>query len=476
MTDTRLNIVWFVADHVAFGNRLPLAAHGPLQTRLSSEGVTFTEARTVLPVCSPARASMLTGLYPHAHGLTENDGRFGGRPGLNPTDWTIGTALRDGGYRCGWFGKWHVDNEADAGAHGFEGFSLPGYGYPYGTAAYGEYLRDTDLPDPVVEIEQSGESGLVPGTRITLTDADDWFDYEAGSATLMAPPETHEAFFVANRAARWIESTADAPFFLRIDAWGPHPPYITAAPFHDSLGPDSLPVAPMPDWNQRPGHHADYWRYWHDTLRVDDAGWRLMTQRALEHAAMVEAAFVSVLEALTARGVADNTLVLFTADHGDAIGSMGGLANKGGLLTEETLRIPLLMRGPGLPAGSRRSDLVTNMDLAATCLEAAGLTLPPNRHARSLMAAARGGPTVRPDGLMTQHNGLHVHAPQRAFHADGWKLVCQGDGFTELYDLATDPFECRNLASDPVHADRLARLRNGLAAVMAETGDTFSLP
>ena len=73
---------------------------------------------------------MLTGLYPHNHGLTENDGRFGGRLGLDKTDWLINQDLSKAGYRCGWFGKWHLSQEDSATDFGFEGFSEPGYRYP----------------------------------------------------------------------------------------------------------------------------------------------------------------------------------------------------------------------------------------------------------------------------------------------------------------------------------------------------------
>ena len=118
----------------------------PLQARLACTGTRFTNAFTVLPICSPARASMLTGLYPHAHGLTENDGRFGGRAGLDPSDWLVHQEFTTAGYRAAWFGKWHLDNHSDAGRLGFQGWSLPGYGYPYATNAYEEYLERQGLP------------------------------------------------------------------------------------------------------------------------------------------------------------------------------------------------------------------------------------------------------------------------------------------------------------------------------------------
>ena len=103
MTDRPLNVVWMVADHQAHAHHWPIVGSTGLEQRLAREGCNFTRARTVLPVCSPARASMLTGLYPHAHGVTENDGRFGGRAGLDPGDRLVHQPLREAGYRCAWF-------------------------------------------------------------------------------------------------------------------------------------------------------------------------------------------------------------------------------------------------------------------------------------------------------------------------------------------------------------------------------------
>ena len=105
---------------------------------------------------------MLTGLYPHCHGVTENDGRFGGRPGLDQTDWLVSRAFRESGYRTAWFGKWHLSGETGADSFGFEGFSIAGYGYPYGTPDYREYLDRYSLPAPVATVELRGESGGGP--------------------------------------------------------------------------------------------------------------------------------------------------------------------------------------------------------------------------------------------------------------------------------------------------------------------------
>ena len=107
----------------------------------------------------------------------------------------IQQAFLEEGYRCGWFGKWHLSQDRSALDFGFEGYSLSGYGYPYASKTYLDYLRRNSLPDPIVEIELPGESGVKAGTQLNLLNESSWFDYEAGTAILKAPAETHEAFF-----------------------------------------------------------------------------------------------------------------------------------------------------------------------------------------------------------------------------------------------------------------------------------------
>jgi arylsulfatase A-like enzyme len=468
------NILWIVSDHQIHAGKPPGLDLFPLQSKLSRLGVEFSRACSVLPICSPARASMLTGLYPHAHGLTENDGRFGGRAGLDDSDWMVHHALQQAGYRCGWFGKWHVDNHRSAIDHGFEGFSLPGYGYPYASDAYRDYLRDQQLPDPLARVEIAGESAMPIGSEVSLLEATSWFDYESGVARLEGPAQLHEAFFVAEQARRWIESLDQGPFFARIDTWGPHPPYLLAPPFHGMLDPCEieLPASFYSQLESRPRHHRDYRDYWRSTLGLDAEGWRQMYQRALEHAILVESALSVLLQQVDL----EQTLVIFNSDHGDAVGSNGGVANKGGLMVEATMRIPLLIAGAGISAAQTRDQLVSQLDLAPTILEFCGLEIDSRLHGSSLAGLIADDDSRWRQGLMAQHYGLHQPIRQRAWYQDEWKLVIQADGYRELYNLEQDADELDNLAAEPRYAEILLSLQRQLAQAMSEVGDDDMLP
>lgn len=474
MSGKRPNIVWIVADHQAFANRPEVASNFAIQSRLSRQGLRFTQARTVLPICTPARASMLTGRYPHAHGITENDGRFGGRAELDDTDWLVHQPFAQSGHRCGWFGKWHLNHTKSALDYGFEGFSLPGYGYPYASQAYADYLDRNGLAPPVVEIELAGESGRPAGTRVSLCRETDWYDYESGTAILRGQAETHEAYFLADMAQDWIKQQGKDPFFLRIDPWGPHPPYMTTAPFLDNVvGPVSAASRNLGSpLEHRPEHHRAYRDYWTDTLSLKDAQWQLMAQRSLEQAALVETALSGILDVLDETGHAENTVVVYCADHGDAVSSNGGVANKGGLMVEETLRIPMLLRGPGIPEGVVCDQLVANIDLAPTLLELCDLPLPTGLQGSSMAPLFSDPQGAHREALMLQHYGLHVPLVQRAYYREHWKIVMQMDGFCELYDLEKDPFELSNLSETVGHSPIRRQLLDGLQREMMALGDT----
>ncbi len=467
------NILWICTDQQPFANRPAVARNLPLQARMAEQGVRFENAYTVLPICSPARASMLTGTYPHMHGLTENDGRFGGRAELDDSDWMVHQPMIQAGYRAAWFGKWHLSQTETAQDFGFEGFSLPDYGYPYKTDAYRDYLSRFDLPAPRLMVELPGENGTKRGDKIALMECSDWPEFESGCGVLEGSAETHEAFFVSRLAQDWLRQAGDDPFFLRVDTWGPHPPYFVGGAFRDMFRDegDLRPANFQSDLAGRPDHHRDYRDRWAE-LSYDDADWRLLAQRSLEQAALVETALLELLETLDTLGLRDNTLVIVTADHGDAVASNGAVANKGGLMVEETLSVPLYLRGPGVKAGTVRQELVSNLDIAPTVLRAAGVPVPDILQGSDLgpLCTNDASPGWR-DGLMLQHNGLHQQLLQRAWRQGDWKLVLQEDGFTELYDLRRDPIELHNLAGDADCQFRLAEMKTALLAEMARLGD-----
>lgn len=253
--------------------------------------------------------------------------------------------------------------------------------------------------------------------------------------------------------------------------WGPHPPYLVGAPFVGMFADLKSAASPnlVLDLKARPAHHAAYRDYWQDVLAESARDFALLSRRALQSAALCETALVRLLDVLEECGRIDDTIIVFTADHGDAVASNGGMVNKGGLMVEETLRIPMLISGPGIASGPDDS-LVCNIDLAPTLLDLCGIAAHRMDGTSLCPLLRRIGPLSR-DGLMTEHYGLMTPLWQRAFHQGHWKLVVQEDGFTELYDLACDPAEMNSLAQSATHGGTLRDMRDGLATALARYGD-----
>ena len=475
------NIVWLLTDHHAFAHHYRLPGPGPalpVYERVASEGVSFSRAYAVCPLCTPARASMLTGVYPHRHEMVMNNGDCGSRLDFEPETRLFSHYLREAGYRCGYFGKWHVGDNVGPEAFGFEGFSMLGYGHPYWTDDYAAYLDEQGLPQATVDVEWHFSDPARTGRGIRLKDEPNWGQRMECCGTLTTPVETHEAWFVAHRAAQWLEhvSRDGDPFCLRVDVWGPHQPYWVAAPYANSVAPRSIPEYPSfaATLEDRPESHQKFaeWRRRHGTAHTWE-DWQPIVARCYEHATQVDAAFGQVLDALDRLGLADDTLVFYTADHGDAIGSHGGVFDKDSLMVEETERIPLAVRWPGhAPAGAVSPGLVTHMDLVPTLLEAAGADAPSPMDGRSLLRLVQQPTdTPWPDDILCQHHGHGHPCFQRLVRWRHYKYVAHLDDLDELYDLEHDPCELHNRIGDPGLAGVRSQLQERLCRLMDACGD-----
>jgi arylsulfatase A-like enzyme len=494
MPETPENVVWLHADHYPYAHhvdRPASAPDGPVPEtptfdRLVDEGVHFGDAYSVNPLCAPARASFLTGQYPHKHGLLNNAGHHGANEQI-PTDVrTYSHALRDRGVRPAYFGKWHVGTSkpgpdgTTAQDYGFEGWSDPGYGYPYNTERYAEYLEAHDLPEPVVDVEWvdpgwSEDPDELLG-RAPLVEEPGAHKRMHTTGVFETPVETHEAHFVTHLANEWIaDRVADGEqFFARVDVWGPHHPYWVPPDLAGTVDSETIPEYPSFDHDlaDRPAHHVEF----NEDARAAET-WDEMQPvlaRCYEHVHAVDRALGTVLDTLDRLGIADETLVIYSADHGDILGAHGGSFDKGWLMVEETMRIPMAMRWPdGLPAGATSDALVSNLDVVPTLYEAGGTEVPDRVDGESLLGLARDPDgTEWRDDLFSEHHGHYgEYIFQRFLRHDRYKYVAHLDDTDELYDLEDDPYELENSIDDPDLADVRAELRRRLVERMDETDD-----
>lgn len=473
------NIVWLVQDHVPW--RQYASTDGPKPTlatfeRLAAEGIVFEQARTVLPLCAPARASMMTGVLPHNHGVTTND-EVRVRNTFYPYYQPFNQYLQANDYVAAYFGKWHA-GVVDAMQLGFEGYAPKAYGNPYETAEYKAYLAERGLPYPIILREWHVAQQPRFGVGSIQTEPAN----NGGMAgRLLTPVETHESHFVAALATEWLDdyvaSGKEEPFVLRVDTWGPHQPYFVAEPFVNTVDPSTIPEYPnfANTFADRPVYQQnrrDFHRNRSGMLRWED--WQPVLARVYENFAQNDAAFLQVLDALERNGLMENTIIIYTADHGDIIGSGGGLFDKDAFMTEEVMAIPLVVRWPGVTDGGKRSDAyVSNMDVVPTVLEMAGVSVPEVMDGISLVPLIQ-DPAQAPkrETFFAEHHGHNnMSVPQRALYYGDYKLVAHLDDKHEFYDLATDPYEMRNLIDDPDMQTVIYAVKTRLFQEMVASGD-----
>jgi len=467
-------------DHQAFYGHPEVKR--PTFERLCREGVEFERAYCASPLCGPARRSMLTGLYPHRHGEIRNDIDH---PYDSPLYLDL---LAQQGHQLYYFGKWHA-GAGTAHEHGCQGFSYPSYNNPYLQPEYAAYLKEKNLPHPEVFVEQDFIFWDESHRQGRVVRQDGAWCSEHCSGLMLTPDETHEAFFLAHQAREQLRQIAksgnDKPFHLRVDFWGPHQPYFPTQRFAEMYDENTiqLPVNFYEDvvHNAKPLVYATEFNR---GISVDgkliypnplpQSVWRRVMARAYAQITMLDAAAGMVLDALDEFGLADDTLVVMTTDHGDGLACHGGHFDKGSYLCEEVLRIPMAIRCPGrLPAGTKSAFLSSNMDISPTLLDAADVAPPEVQDGCSLLAAVAG--KAERYFIVCENHGHIDENIGRALIAAEWKYVYNSGQIEELYDLEQDPGELCNLASRPQYAGPLIQMRDLLVQWAQNKHDTVLL-
>ena len=474
------NLVFLLNDHQAYyrhGWDAGPSVQRPCFNRLASEGVNFNRAYTTCPLCGPARRTILTGLFPHNHGETHNGTD-------HPYDREVYLdTLAANGYQCFYYGKWHA-GAGTAHDHHCEGFCYPSYNNPYTKPEYEAYLKERGLPFPEVRIQRHfwKREGMEVGELWKQTG--DWCN-EHATGILEAPEDTHEAFFLANLACDQLRVIANSgneqPFALRVDFWGPHQPYFPTQAYADLYRPEDIPEY---------GNFADpldtkpsIYRFENNNPLHQDceliqpnplpwSEWQKVLALCYAQVTLVDAAGGRILDTLDELGLAENTLVIWTTDHGDAVACHGGHFDKGAYLPEEMIRVPLAVRFPGrIESGQVSERLTSNLDLAPTMLDAAGLSFAAPTDGRSLLPLCRGEADDWRNSLMCETFGHHRPHIGRALLTDQYKYVANQGDLDELYGLHEDPFELHNLIHEPQHSGTLSELRAELRKWQERTND-----
>lgn len=447
----------------AYGNQV---VPTPNLDRLAATGTLFRRSYTPTAICTPARASLLTGQQPFRHRLLANQERnVGYNEDLAPGTFTFPAALLDAGYACGLVGKWHIGTERNAASYGFEGPDLPGWHNPVDHEDYRKYLAERGLP-PVAtssEIRGTYPNGS-PGNLL--------------AARLHQPVEATFEAYLATRAIEMLSGYADRyadtgrPFFLELSFFGPHLPYLLPDEYFDLIDPRQvqLPASVAETFEGKPPVQLQYSAHWaYDTLSEDQS--RKLIAIYWGYVALIDAQIGRVLDALDEVGLADHTAVFFTADHGEFTGAHR-LHDKGPAMYEDIYRIPGILRVPG-EEPTVREELVLLTDFTATILDVAGADTGPAVDSRTLLPLVRGEDVEWPDEIVCEFHGHHFPYAQRMLRTGDYKLVVNPESTNELYDLARDPDELINRYHDPAMVEVRDRLVQRLYELLRARGDNF---
>lgn len=423
VNEKRLPNVVFILPDEWMAQALGCMGNPDVQTpnldRLASEGLLMRNTFANTPVCCPARACIQTGTYTSRNGMVANDLR------LKEDALGIADLFAKAGYRTGYVGKWHLD-----GGPREPGFVPPGprrHGYQHWAANecnhnyfYNWYFRDENMP--IVTHEY---------TPNVFTDL----------------------------AVEFLYESQDRPFFLMLSFAAPHDPYI--APQKDMELYDPAKLTMRPNWVEgtRGAGRKDIAGYYAAVTAIDDQmGLLFRTLREL--------------------GLEENTIVVFTSDHGNMLGSHGQILKR--KPWDESIRVPGIIRYPKKIAANRKSDaLFSHVDMAPTLLSLCGIPIPTEMQGSDLSSVILGTEERGPEAAYFQIFGPYKPSAMpdawRGIRTERYMYARFETGPWVLYDLKEDPYEMKNLVKEASAQDVLQRLDKQLTVWMSKVGDSWKL-
>jgi len=429
----------------------------PSLDSLAAEGVNFRRCFTNSPLCRPARTSLMTGLFASEHGAWS---AWGVADADSPS---FVRRIRDeAGYRTAVIGKTHLHDESghldDARSvldlWGFEeSVELSGPSESTGLeSAWTDFLGSERFERFVEYMENYWANHF---------DHDHWLTPAPDESPWELQTEDHLDVFCGQTAAQWIDEVPqDRPFFLQVSFPGPHNPFDATTEWRQDYDPDD-PSIPTGAGTQPPEPASALF----DAVLAPGGGpstpEEVRALRALYYAkvSMIDAQIGEIVAALAARGMLDNTWIVYSSDHGEMLGDHGLVGKI--VFHEGSISVPLIIRPPGGGVAWASDALSDTMDIRATLLDIAGLE-PDSAAGRSLLDAVEGGP----DSPEAQTGKGEVFSQVSAddtvrytmIRTDEHKLVVADGAPSELYDLLGDPDENENRVDDPVLASQQAEL------------------
>jgi arylsulfatase A-like enzyme len=458
MSDKRPNIIFIITDQQRFDT---IAALGfphmdtPNLDRLVNEGTTFTNCHISAPSCAPSRASLFTGYYPHTTGILKNADRW-------EHSWI--ELLAESGYRCVNVGKMHT----------YPYHTPLGFHERYVVENKDRYLEERYYFDEWDKALRA--RGVVKQQREQYRALPD-YNESLGAFDWNLPVELQSDMFVGDMAAWWIDTYPQTePLFLEIGFPGPHPPYDPSPEYAEPYMKKDLPLLdvtqeeldnqPEPFKKMRVHNtEVDHDSVVHMLNPTEEQRHR---QRAyyLANVTMIDEKIGKILTSLENKGYLENSIIIFTSDHGDCLTDHGH--SQKWTMYDTITRMPMIVWAPGrIAAGKQIDGLCQQMDIGPTILEWAGVEIPETMEAKSLLPALEGDDWQPRNFVYAEHSKdgiLQETDFMTMVRSKDWKLVhFMDEPWGQLFDLENDPDEVNNLWDDAASQEKkqelLAELR-----------------
>ncbi len=478
MPHTRPNILWYCSDQQRW-DTIHALGNNHIRTdaldALVASGVAFNRAYTQSPICTPARATFLTGRYPASHHVYRNGNAY-----FPAHEKLVTKRLAEAGYDCALVGKLHL-----AAAKHYEVRTDDGY----------RVFHWSHHPTPDQAYGHDYENWLKHEKKVDPQELYAGMNYFCGPGVAT---EYHQTTWCSEMAIRFIAERRDRPWMISVNPFDPHGPFDAPPEYLSRYDPSTLPLPRFRDSDierQKAFAAIDQQTKQSDDPRVrkkivpvsSDGGHDAIASSRNEYDALdvkanyyamieqIDDQFARIMQTLRDTGQLENTIVVYMSDHGEMLGDHG-LILKGCRFFDGLVRVPLIMSWPGrFQAGLRSDALVETVDVAPTLMDACGLGVPPEMQGKSLAPLLRGDadPAVHKKAVVCEYRdamGGHADRSHASMVFDGrYKSVFyHGHDLAELFDHTHDPHEFDNLWDQPGHdALKLQQMRVHLNALMA---------
>jgi arylsulfatase len=447
---------------------------------LANESVVFDNHFTQHPVCMPSRWSIFTGRYPRHHGVTDNGVKF------KEDEETLARQFKKNGYHTGAFGKMHFSPALLNKEEEDEQWPKDGFGFVIrhltDDSKRGEYLNYLKNID-----EESYEYVLKQGEEKVKEDlmsaADRTFSDAPQIKENKLDPDLHQTAWISNKVIDFMDEakSKNKPFFGWCSYVDPHHPFDPPEPYASMYDPAEIappipactddPAAPRNVLDMHFGYSPGNEKY--DLSTVGKEGWKAVRAKYYGMVSLIDHNLGRIIEALKERDMYENTVIIFTSDHGELLGDHG-LLFKGPFHYDGLIRVPLLIRyGDKVCGGARIKQITQHIDILPTLLSFCGIPLPRGVQGKPLQSLLSGDDVPLYEYALTEHRCYDWGTNIKTLRNSRWRLSYYGNpDIGELYDLYSDPTEMCNLWYNEEYADVKSELVNKLLDRLIETEDS----